>query len=147
MTACTARRRPGRSFSFGTRYGILASRILPLARTSLCAIVASGTRKALAISAVVSPPRSRSVSATWTPVDRAVAGGGDDPSRRARRQSSCGPTLHSRRERVLDGFLGDVDVTEHANQDRDRATVLLAKDTFDLQGPNARHVGDAQASS
>ncbi len=41
-----------------------ASRILPLARTSRCAIVASGTRKARAISAVASPPRSRSVSAT-----------------------------------------------------------------------------------
>ena len=34
-----------------------------LARLMRCAIVASGTRKALAISAVVSPPTARSVSA------------------------------------------------------------------------------------
>src|SRR5438132_826480 len=72
MTASTARRRPGRSASFGIRYGILASRILPLARTSRWAMVGSGTRKARAISAVVSPPRSRSVSATWA--TRASAG-------------------------------------------------------------------------
>src|SRR6266540_939556 len=68
MTASTARRRSGRSASSGTRYGIPASRILPLARTSRWAMVGSGTRKARAISVVVSPPRSRSVSATWTPV-------------------------------------------------------------------------------
>src|SRR5688500_18130344 len=43
-----------------------ASRIFPFARTSRCAIVASGTRNARATSAVVSPPRSRSVSATCT---------------------------------------------------------------------------------
>src|SRR5512132_2888617 len=46
---------------------IPASRILPLALTSRWAMVASGTRKARAISAVVSPPSSRRVSATWTP--------------------------------------------------------------------------------
>src|SRR6476646_7417945 len=43
---------------------MFASRILPLARTSRWAIVGSGTRKARAISAVVRPPNSRSVSAT-----------------------------------------------------------------------------------
>ncbi len=42
-----------------------ASRILPLARTRRCAIVGSGTRNARAISAVVSPPSRRRVSATW----------------------------------------------------------------------------------
>ena len=115
-----------------------ASRILPLARTSRWAMVGSGTRKACAISAVVSPPSSRSVRATWAAaasagwqqvkirrsrssrtapssggssrgvqqgglgvpvlagrlpaeaVDRPVAGGGDDPSRRARRQPGGG---------------------------------------------------------
>jgi hypothetical protein len=64
MTARTAFRRWGRSASLGTRYGIRASRILPLARTSRWAMVGSGTRKARAISAVVSPPSSRSVNAT-----------------------------------------------------------------------------------
>src|SRR5215217_1727567 len=48
-----------------------ASRILPLARTRRWAMVASGTRKARAISAVVSPPSSRRVRATWTPGSRA----------------------------------------------------------------------------
>src|SRR6478672_8466220 len=48
-----------------------ASRILALARTSRWAMVASGTRNARAISAVVSPPSSRSVRATWAAGDRA----------------------------------------------------------------------------
>ena len=41
-----------------------APRILRLARTSRCAIAASATRKACAISPVVSPPTSRRVNAT-----------------------------------------------------------------------------------
>ena len=41
-----------------------AARIFRFARTSRCAIVASGTRNARAISSVVSPPSVRSVSAT-----------------------------------------------------------------------------------
>ena len=47
----------------GTRYGILASRIFCLARTSRFAIVASGTRNARAMYGVSSPPSRRSVSA------------------------------------------------------------------------------------
>src|SRR5215831_13377740 len=66
MTASTARWRSGSSASPGTRYGIPAARILPLARTSRWAMVGSGTRKARAISAVDSPPSSRRVRATWT---------------------------------------------------------------------------------
>src|SRR5215472_6929111 len=42
-----------------------ASRIFCLARTSRCARVGSGTRKARAISAVVRPQRVRRVNATW----------------------------------------------------------------------------------
>ena len=48
----------------GTRNGTPAARILCFARTSRFAIVASGTRKAAAISAVDSPHTARSVSAT-----------------------------------------------------------------------------------
>ena len=55
----------GSSASLGTRYGMPASLILRLARTSRCAMVVSGTRKARAISGVDRPPSSRSVSATW----------------------------------------------------------------------------------
>src|SRR5438034_254669 len=68
---------------------MLAARILRLARTRRCAIVASGTRKARAISAVSSPPSSRSVSATWTPVARA---GWQQVKIRRRRSSGTGPT-------------------------------------------------------
>ena len=42
-----------------------------LARLKRCAIVASGTRKALAISRVVRPPTARNVSATWEAEDNA----------------------------------------------------------------------------
>ena len=42
-----------------------AALILRLARTRRLAIVCSGTRKARAVSSVVSPPSVRSVSATW----------------------------------------------------------------------------------
>ena len=42
-----------------------ASRILRLARTMRCAVLAAGSRKALATSGVDSPPRQRRVSAVW----------------------------------------------------------------------------------
>src|SRR6266540_4855087 len=71
MTASTARSRSGRSASCGTRYGIRASRILALARTSRCAMVGAGTRKACAISSVESPPSVRSVRATCASVPSA----------------------------------------------------------------------------
>jgi hypothetical protein len=67
-------------------------------------------------------------------VDRPVAGGRDDPTRGTRRQPGGRPPLHRRGERVLDGFLGDVDVTEDADHDGDRATILLAENTLDLRG-------------
>jgi hypothetical protein len=75
-------------------------------------------------------------------VDRPVAGGGDDPSRRARRQPAGRPPLERRGERVLDRLLGDLDVTEDADQDGHRAAVLLAEDTLDLRGGEIRHAGD-----
>ena len=48
----------------GTLYGMPASRILRFALTRRCAIVASGTRNARAISSVSRPPSIRRVSAT-----------------------------------------------------------------------------------
>ena len=124
-----------------------ASRILPLARTSRCAIVGSGTRNARAISGggqpAEQPQRQRDLrgaaSAGWQqvkisrsrssrtapssagssrrvqqrglgvavvagglaaqPVDRPVAGGGDDPAGRARRQAVGRPALRPPRRR------------------------------------------------
>ena len=89
MTASTDRSRSGRSASSGTRYGILASRILRLARTSRCAMVASGTRNAREISAVSRPPSRRRVSATWA----STASAGWQQVNMSRSRSSCtGPT-------------------------------------------------------
>src|SRR2546423_14596959 len=48
-----------------------AAEIFFLARVTLAAIVGSGTRKACAISVVVSPHTSRRVSATWASLARA----------------------------------------------------------------------------
>ena len=63
MTRSTERRRSARSSSAGIRNGSGEALMLCLARLIRCAIVASGTRKALAISAVVRPATARSVSA------------------------------------------------------------------------------------
>ena len=62
-------------------------------------------------------------------VNRAVAGGGDDPAGRARGQAGGRPSLHRHGERVLDRLLGDVDVAEVAGQHGDRTAVLLAEHT------------------
>lgn len=71
-------------------------------------------------------------------VDRSVARGGDDPSRRAGRQSGRRPPFDGCRERVLDGLLGNVDIAEDPDQDGDGATVLLAEYMFNLGGSEAR---------
>jgi len=76
------------------------------------------------------------------PIDRAVASRGDNPTRRARRQSGSGPSLHGNGERILNRLLGDVDVAEVAHQDRDGAAVLFAKHTFDLRSGEGRHDRD-----
>ena len=63
----------------GTRNGIPAARIFRFARTRRCAIAGSATRKACAISVVVRPPTSRSVSATrLSGGERGVAAGEDE---------------------------------------------------------------------
>jgi len=62
------------------------------------------------------------------PVDRAVAGGGDDPGAGIRRDTVARPALRGDRERLLDGVLGEVEVAERADQDRDRAPELLPVD-------------------
>src|SRR5450631_243682 len=71
------------------RYGIPASRILFLARTRRWAIVGSGTRKARAISAVLRPPSSRNVSATWAAV---ASDGWQQVKMRRSRSSRTGPS-------------------------------------------------------
>ena len=65
VRARAARRAAGRAFGpgGGIANGISLSRMVCLARLIRCAMVASGTRKAAAICAVVRPPTARSVSA------------------------------------------------------------------------------------
>ena len=62
-TCRTAVRRCVRSRFVGIRNGTHEALIVCFARLMRCAIVLSGTRNALAISDVVSPPTARSVSA------------------------------------------------------------------------------------
>jgi hypothetical protein len=59
------------------------------------------------------------------PVDRPVAGGGDDPRARARRDAVPRPALGGDDEGLLDGVLSEVEVAERADQDRNRAPELL----------------------
>jgi hypothetical protein len=66
----------------------------------------------------------REGAVTAQAVDRAVLRGGDDPGTRVRRDAVAGPALRGDRERLLDGVLGEVEVAERANQDRDRAPEL-----------------------
>ncbi len=66
-----------------------ASRIFALARSSRCAIVVSGQRKARAISAVVRPPSNRSVSATC---DGVASAGWQQVKIRRNRSSRTAPS-------------------------------------------------------
>jgi hypothetical protein len=59
------------------------------------------------------------------PVDCQVASRGDDPRSRARRDAVPWPALRSDGEGLLDGVLGELEVAERADQDRNRAPELL----------------------
>ena len=76
-------------------------------------------------------PRQRPVAAN--PVDRAVLGRRDDPGAGIGRCSVTRPALQRRCEGVLDGVLGEVEVAEHADEDRDRTSPLLAEDAIDVR--------------
>src|SRR6266542_3789569 len=85
-----------------------ASRILALARTSRCAMVGAGTRKACAISSVESPPSVRSVRATCASVPS--AGWQHVKIRRSRSIALCRPVETSQ----ATGFAG-VPATGHCS--------------------------------
>ena len=80
-------------------------------------------------------------------VDGPVAGGGDDPAGRARRQAVRWPPLYRHGERVLYRIFGDVEVAEGAGQDGHRAAVLGAEDVFDLRGRRGRRAGHQSSVS
>ena len=72
------------------------------------------------------------------PVDRAVAGGGDQPGARVRRRAVAGPALGGGRERLLGGLLGEVEVAEEADQGGQDAAPLLAEDPLDQRSTTGR---------
>ena len=64
-------------------------------------------------------------------VDRAVLRGRDDPGRGVARVALSRPALERRRERVLDGVLGELEVAERAGEDPDSVSPLLPEDLLD----------------
>jgi hypothetical protein len=61
------------------------------------------------------------------PVDRPVAGRRDQPRGRVGRRAVAGPALRGDRERLLRGFLGEVEVAEEADEGSEDAAPLLAE--------------------
>jgi hypothetical protein len=49
------------------------------------------------------------------------------------RLAVVGPALRCNRERLLGGFLGEVEIAEEANQCRDDAAPLLPEDLLEAQ--------------
>jgi hypothetical protein len=64
-------------------------------------------------------------------VDRLVARGGGDPRAGIARQAALGPDLERDEEGVLDGLLGEVEVTEHPDERRDRPPRLFPEQAAD----------------
>src|SRR5207237_10679883 len=65
------------------------------------------------------------------PSDRAVARGGGEPAAGVRRYAGLRPLLERGDERLARRLLGDVDVTEAADERGDQPAVLLAEDPLD----------------
>jgi hypothetical protein len=65
------------------------------------------------------------------PVDRPAARGQRDPRGRVRRDPVAGPAFERDEERVLDGLLGAIEVTERARQGGDRLSGLAPEQAVD----------------
>jgi hypothetical protein len=65
------------------------------------------------------------------PVDRAVPRRRDDPRTGIRRQPVSGPSLERGREGVLNGILGELEVAEDPDENRNGTAPLLAEDQLD----------------
>jgi hypothetical protein len=65
------------------------------------------------------------------PVDRAIAGGGDEPGAWALRRAVARPAFGCDRERLLSGVLGEVEVAEDADQGGEDASPLVAEDLLE----------------
>jgi hypothetical protein len=66
------------------------------------------------------------------PVDRPIARRRDDPGARVARDAVPGPALGRPDEGVLNRVLGEIEVTEDAAEDRDRAGALVAVGACEL---------------
>jgi hypothetical protein len=64
-------------------------------------------------------------------IDRPVARGRRDPGARVGRDAPLRPRLERRDERVLDGFLGEVEIAQDADERRDGSPLLLAEQAVD----------------
>src|SRR5205807_1573629 len=64
-------------------------------------------------------------------VDRPVARGRDDPGTGVARAPVAWPALERRRERILDGVLGQLEVADRPCEDADGTAPLLPEDLFD----------------
>jgi hypothetical protein len=73
--------------------------------------------------------RQRAIAADA--VDRAVARGGHQPGARVGGRPVAGPALGGDRERLLGGFLGEVEVAEEADQAGEDAAPLVAEDLLE----------------
>jgi hypothetical protein len=60
-------------------------------------------------------------------VDSPVASGGQQPRARVGGRAVARPALRSRRERLLSGLLGEVEVAEEADQGREDTSPLVAE--------------------
>ena len=65
------------------------------------------------------------------PVDRAVARGRDEPRPGVVGRALAGPALRCDRERLLRGFLGEIEVAEEADQGGEDASPLVAEDPLE----------------
>jgi len=61
-------------------------------------------------------------------VDRPIPRGGDEPRARVVGPAVARPPLGGRRERLLDGFLGELEVAKEADQGREDSSPLVAED-------------------
>src|SRR6185312_6363372 len=80
------------------------------------------------------------------PVDGAVACGGDDPAGGARRCAGGRPSSRRLDEGILDALLGQVDVSEHPDEDCDGAPVVLPEHALDAGLVDARRHAHPPAS-
>src|SRR5262249_10638004 len=71
-------------------------------------------------------------------VDCAVARRRRQPCAGVRGDAVAWPALGCDRERLLGGFLGEVEVAEEADQRRDDAAPLVAEDLFDQRSTTGR---------